>query len=73
MSRYYQVTFRERGTGTELAIGAQRNTRTAAERTARGKLHREHKVDTSHWFVVSTCHISAKEYDALERARGNRP
>ena len=55
MARYYEFLFRNYDRGTrDVTVAAQRNTRSAAESAARGKLRKRLDLANTHdWFVVS--------------------
>ena len=61
MARQYEFVFVESGTGDTVDIKAFGNTRSSAERTARGKLRRDHHKDPTRFYTRSTRHIPEHE------------
>lgn len=52
MSRVYAITFR--GPNDEIVeVNGYGNTRRSAERSARSRLRRDHKVDPREWWTVT--------------------
>jgi len=60
MTRHYETTFRESGTGRTLVLRGQGNTRTSGARAARWQLRRI-VGDMSGWYEVETHFVPQKE------------